>query len=467
MNTKNSIINVGAGFARPMIVARPVIIAAMYAVLCIGIVGACSDDKGAGAGNPVINLKSTFSGAHFADSLPFTIEASDAEVPLSTLKVRLYYGEEQVAETVIRTQTNGEYSGKIYVPFYANTPNSAATLKLVLQNISKTITEQEIDLPLTRPDFPSLTFVAADEQEYTMARTGSYQYAATATFPAAETPGYIKAAAFGDNGNALTWGWDGSAVALGSTANIPFSDLLPAHTITFNTLTFEAAPFIEPHPTINGQPLTVVDDDHYTIDLDLTQGQDIVVENINSFSAWWIDPDWFTNNAGNLTFNAVTGEYRITADYERKFLRVEVLDGGGNLATTQTDGTGAIWVMGMDIDKPLWMSSGLEWSSSDRWALPKLCLAPITDKIHQISFVAGSSAGINWDWFEFAFYHQKGAAGTQFTDATLSLTPTTFVEIKSGGNVARKTNLSPGKTYVFKIDATAGISNAVLTVTEQ
>jgi hypothetical protein len=427
--------------------------------------GACSEDKGAGVGKPVINVKTSIGAAHFADSLPFTVEVSDAEVPLSTLKARLYYGEEQVSETVIRTKTNGEYSGKIYIPYYANIPNGSATLLFVLQNISMTITEQEIDLPLSRPDFPSLTFVAADEQEYTMARTGLYQYAVTATFPEARTPGYIKAAALDANGNALTWGWNGSAVELGLTANIPFSDLLPTYTITFNTLTYAAAPFITPErqPFINSTALTKVDDDHFTIDLNLTQGQNIEVSNIDGFAAWWIDPDWFTNNAGNLTFNAIAGKYRITADYEREFLRVEVLDGAGDLATLQSDGSGAIWVIGLGIDKPAQWSSGLVWDAGDRWNLPKLCLAPTGSKKYRISFVAGSSID---GWIDFVFYHQSGWTNS-FTGTTLTTT-NNFVKIESNGNIQKKAgDLTVGKTYVFEIDVSAGNANAVLTVTEQ
>ena len=55
-----------------------------------------------------------------------------------------FYGDEKVSETVIRTKTKGDYKGKIFVPFYANVPNATATLKLVLQNINFTITEQGI-----------------------------------------------------------------------------------------------------------------------------------------------------------------------------------------------------------------------------------------------------------------------------------------------------------------------------------
>lgn len=72
-------------------------------------------------GNPVINIQTSPADALFGDSLPFTIKATDADVPLSTLKARLFYGDEMVSETVIRTKVSGQdYTGKIYIPFLKN-----------------------------------------------------------------------------------------------------------------------------------------------------------------------------------------------------------------------------------------------------------------------------------------------------------------------------------------------------------
>ena len=103
---------------------------------------ACDDDKFI-AGNPQVDVVAQNADAFYGDSLPFTIKASDVEVPLSTLKAQLYYGEEKVSETVIRTKTSGaDYTGKIYVPFLKGTHDGKATLKEVLQNTSLTITEK-------------------------------------------------------------------------------------------------------------------------------------------------------------------------------------------------------------------------------------------------------------------------------------------------------------------------------------
>ena len=89
----------------------------------------CNDDEFL-PGNPSMEIKAENADALFGDSLPFTIKASDVDVPLSTLKAQLFYGEEQVSETVIRTKTSGnDYTGKIFVPYYANIPNGKATFE--------------------------------------------------------------------------------------------------------------------------------------------------------------------------------------------------------------------------------------------------------------------------------------------------------------------------------------------------
>src|SRR5690606_2050227 len=228
-------------------------------------------------GNPVLTIKADFSSAYFGDSLQFTVGVSDdARIPLSTLKARLYYSDELVSETVIRTKTEGDYSGKLFIPYYANVPNGTATLQLVLQNIHFTLREETFELPLERPDYPYLTLVAG-ETEYRMERTGLYTYAASTQFPA-KVNGYIKTPAYGENGNELTFGWEENAIKEGSTNNIPFSNAFSGnYTITFNTFSYEASPFIIAY-AINQTVMNRVDDDTYQVDLALSQGEAVVID---------------------------------------------------------------------------------------------------------------------------------------------------------------------------------------------
>ena len=174
----------------------------------------CNDDEFL-PGNPSMEIKAENADALFGDSLPFTIKASDVDVPLSTLKAQLFYGEEQVSETVIRTKTSGsDYTGKIYIPYYANIPNGKATLKYILQNIHFTTTEQETELTLARPDFPYLTLVDEEGQEYRMDRQSMYHYSVSGDF-SQKMKAYIKTPKVGEHGNELTFGWEDNTIAVG------------------------------------------------------------------------------------------------------------------------------------------------------------------------------------------------------------------------------------------------------------
>ena len=176
----------------------------------IAMLNACSDDDPV-PGNPTMDFQAEPSSALFGDSLPFTIKASDADVPLSTLKARLYFSDEMVSETIIRTKVNGQdYTGKIYVPYLANIPNGTATLKFILQNINFTITAKSYDVALSRPDFPYLTLISGD-QEYRMEKVAANQYSVTGEF-AQKVKGYIKAPKVGANGMKSTS--DGATVPL-------------------------------------------------------------------------------------------------------------------------------------------------------------------------------------------------------------------------------------------------------------
>ncbi|MBK5722068.1 DUF5125 domain-containing protein [Dysgonomonas sp. Marseille-P4677] len=438
------------------------IIYLMFILAGFVFLNSCSDDDNV-PGNPVMDIKTTFASALFGDSLPFSVGVSDTDVPLSTLKAQLFYGEEMVSEAVIRTKTNSEYAGKIYVPYYANIPNGTATLKLILQNIHFTITEKEYDLALTRPDFPYLTLVAADK-EYRMSRKSLYNYEFTEVLPM-KVAGYIKAPVMGENGNEITFGWEDKVVTEGSVTNIPFSNFPGEYTISFNTFSYEASPFIIAY-AIDGVAMQRVDDNNYKLDLNLTKGQELEIGGIENFSDWWIDPDFFTKNAdGKLVFVPMDGSYRITANFEKEYLTVEVLK-DGNLASLQADGSGAIWIIGNGVGKPSVSGNEVGWDTNKA-----LCLIPIGNKKYQISFVAGST--IKEDDINFKFFHQKGWGGEFKNDAISTTSDLIFVgDGKNGrdaGNLglAKDVTLVKGAIYVFTVDLSEGNNKAVLTVVKK
>ena len=236
----------------------------------------CNDDEFL-PGNPSMEIKAENADALFGDSLPFTIKASDVDVPLSTLKAQLFYGEEQVSETVIRTKTSGnDYTGKIFVPYYANIPNGKATLKYILQNIHFTTTEMTKELALARPDFPYLTLVDEEGKEYRMERQSMYKYSVTGDF-SQKMKAYIKTPKVGENGNELTFGWENGTIEAGSTNAISFSNTEPGnYAIKFNTLTYEAEPFAK--LKVNGEDMELVENDIYAIKLTLKKNDILAFE---------------------------------------------------------------------------------------------------------------------------------------------------------------------------------------------
>ena len=56
----------------------------------------------------------------------FSVNLQD-EIALSTLKVQLKFDETVVADTTIRTKTNGSYEGRLLIPFYKDVPDGVAT----------------------------------------------------------------------------------------------------------------------------------------------------------------------------------------------------------------------------------------------------------------------------------------------------------------------------------------------------
>jgi len=75
-------------------------------MLAIFAFAACDDEAEfpGSPGNPEIVSPQVPASAYFADSIPFSATVSDTKVPLSTLKAQLYYGEDKVSETTIRTK---------------------------------------------------------------------------------------------------------------------------------------------------------------------------------------------------------------------------------------------------------------------------------------------------------------------------------------------------------------------------
>lgn len=430
---------------------------------------ACNDDDPV-PGNPVIEYPDAATQAHFGDSLVFTVKASDADVPLSTLKARLYYGEEVVEETVIRTKESGkDYTGKIYVPYFANVPDGTATLKLVLQNINFTITEQEYPVAITHPHFPYLTLQTDGQTgesapiSYRLEPKGDNLYAYTGKLPQ-KVKGKIIAPKVGENGNELVFGYVNNSVSIGAESGIPFSNSKAGkYTISINTYTFEVSPLVS--LKLNGVELEAIDDNRSRVDLSLLKGQSISPEGFPNFEDWWIDPDFFTkNDNGTLSFNAISGDYRIIADTKLQYFRVEVLK-NGSPASLESDGSGALWVIGADFGKPSVSSNETGWNTDKA-----VCMAPIADKVYRMTLVGGKTVKTNST--NFKFYGAAMDWGNEFKHDRLTSSSDEILVGDGNGHddgnlyLADGFKLKDNVIYVFTVDMTAGVDKAVLSVTE-
>ena len=422
---------------------------------------ACSDDDHLAPGNPSMDITGNLGSACFGDSLSFAVKATDPQVPLSTIHAELYFGDEMVSEKVIRTKVSGEtYEGRIYVPYYANIPDGQATLRLTLQNIHFTTTEQTYNVSITHPDYPSLIFRTEAGEEYTMQRDAQYQYSVTQRFPS-EVRGVIVAPAVGADGNEIVFGYDNSEIKPYAEGVIPFSNSAPGrYAISFNTFSFEGAPFVT--LTINGQKLEAIDETTSGIDLNLAKGDIIIPEGFPDFAEWWINPDYFLKNEdGTLSFNAYNGNYRIIADTKLRYLRVYKLT-GDKPATLNDDGTGALWVIGAGIGHPS-LTNEVGWTTENA-----LCMAPTGEKTYQITVVGGKTVATNA--INFKFFGQMGW-GVELTGADL-VSQSALIGVGTGDNGHDNGNLfledgvelQDNGIYVITVDLTQGIHDAIMTV---
>ncbi|TDS15823.1 DUF5125 domain-containing protein [Sphingobacterium paludis] len=409
-------------------------------------------------GKPTLAVEELATSAHFGDSLSFRLAVADDGTELSTVKAQLYFSGDKVAETIIRTKSYGNYTAKIYVPFYKDIPNGTAELRFILENVGMVKVEETKELALTRPDFPFLNLIT-DTETIRLERMGNNQYTVTKELPQ-KVKGYIQAPAFGTHGNTLNFGWENERVTQGSTQQIPFSYLSPGeYSLSFNTLTYAASPFQS--YKVNGNEMRMLDDSHYTADLTLAANQEIAFTDFPSLDNWWLDTDFMRQENGRIQFQASPGKYRITADFDRRYFIVEAMT-GNNLATLHADGTGAIWIIGEGIGKPS-LGNQVGWTTEKA-----LCLAPIGGKKYRITVVAGENISTNS--INFKFFHQKGWGGEFKNDGLASNSDVIFVGNGSNGRdpgnlgIVSGKQLLNGATYELTVDLSGGNDKAVLTV---
>lgn len=410
---------------------------------------------------PEMTVVSADASGVYGGKVDFEVTMTD-RYALSTLKAQVFFDDEMVAEEVIRTKSDGTYTGAVTLPFYKNIPDGEATLRFVGQNVRFGTTTVDRPLAVSRPKPAYLTFFL-DDAEYRMEPTGNdYEYAVTDEFPQ-KPQGYIATPELDAAGSVVTFGYDSGAggIVSDSTDAIPFANSNAGEfTITFNLLTFEGSPFIK---LLFGETeMTMVDNDNYSIVTTLTEGRTYTLTGVSDFADWDVDRDFFeradVSDPETLTFLPMTGMYKVTANFKHRYLKIEAMKSATELATLNDDGSGAIWAIGgMEVGKPT-LKNAASWSPEDGG----LCLARVADKKYQLTLVAGIS--LNASSFDFKFFHQKTWGG-EFGGKDIS-TASDLVKISDSGNlglVEGKT-LDLGGIYRFTVDITGGNTAAVLTV---
>jgi hypothetical protein len=225
---------------------------------------------------------------------------------------------------------------------------------------------------------------------------------------------------------------------------------------------------------INGHELTQEgDNEHlFSVDINLTQNEILTVGGMD-ISDWWIDPDFFNKTAENtLTFLPIAGKYRIIANTERKYFKVQVLKGSAT-AYLEQDGTGAIWATGQDWGDPT-LANRTEWDFSNDF-----CLAPIGNKQYKLSGVAGQRFKTNVLGIKFTANHGNGDHAIRRPDIDPSHQDAAdpryeasfsndYIKIDDGDNVHLKNGwtLQEGATYTFILDVSGGYQNIQLHIFE-
>ncbi len=234
------------------------------------------------------------------------------------------------------------------------------------------------------------------------------------------------------------------------------------------SISLEVTP-ADQQPLFDGVDMTYTNKRRFTYFGDFVQGNHYVASGNDAMNAddWYIDNDYFKrNDDGSLTFLPISGRYGVEADFGKKYFHVYPATAGDEPQTLQSDGTGALWLIGAtgSVTKPAITNfSGSDWYPT----MEPIALAPIAEKTYQVTLVAGRE--INKDGINMKFFGQKGWGSSELKSANLS-TESTYVTIisteGSDGNLnggADVSQIKDGDALVFTVTLTSSTSG-VLTV---
>ena len=174
---------------------------------------------------------------------------------------------------------------------------------------------------------------------------------------------------------------------------------------------------------------------------------------------WTVDYDFFEVNDDftEVKFRAASGNYLLTYDADKLYVKAEPVDAEGNPATLAEDGTGTPWVIGANFGKPV---IGPGWNTTDG-AYPMACIG---DKIYQFTLTAPGQLAVSGA--DFKIFHQKGWGGEFLTPdyAEINLAPA--FEIPAADGNIKGAALEGGKSYKLILDLTGGVKAAKISYEE-
>lgn len=387
--------------------------------------------------------------AYMGSDIHFSVSLQDA-VALSTLKVELLFDDSVVATSTIRTKEYGTYEDVIGVPLYANIPDGTATVRFTAQNVGLAKTEQSVDVQVSRPNPAYLTLVC-DGKEYKMEKTGDYCYEVTDYFTQS-----LKSTLITPDSN-ITLGWNGSAIDRYTFDEIPFYNGADGiYTVSVNLLSLTASPF--------GKTVIKITEDEPVLVTNLCQNTVLEIDGIPGISIWNLDWDYFAVEGTSIKWKPVSGLYKLVADFDGKFIRVDPVylgeDGSARYFSdfNADKGTEVLYAIGDGIGKN---NIKYSWNTGDgAWAL-----AEIAPDVWCITLKAGKdiNTGAN-----FKFFSSRGWGGElgYGNYASIDMAGTGYVgdgTTGDNGNIYIK-SLEVGKGYSFIVDLTGGRDAAKLTV---
>lgn len=411
-------------------------------------------DKG-----PNLSVASYSESADMGGRLTFSVDVSDSDFALSTVKAKLCFDQDVVSDTTIRTKEAGIYDGWLDVPFMKDIPNGNAALVFEAQNVGQAITRDTVYVAVSRPEFEYLTLVTADGRQYRMEPAGEkYVYAVEGDFPP-QCSASIESAPVPGTQNVLHFGWESGAVELDAEGMIPFSYSSTGYTITFNTLTFEASPLEIPQEaiSINGQEMEMVSAGNYSVTLDLKQNSSLSVSGIEltELLSYYLDPDYLTIGTTGAAFNAVSGHYRIDLNTAAKTVRFTRVKEDGTDATLAE---GALWLMGWGVASPV-MTNQFGWDSGNNY-----CMAEVRPMVFQFTGKAvaetdGTTQGgrFRYDYVSCKYFFFNGYNHGEANADQIEISGNAGDLIKlSGSNIELASNLEEGAAYRLTIDLSEG-----------